>query len=268
VLLDYCPYTLAQFDAVCYRICPKGRTFCLLIMTAGRPITAHPGAVYALAHQLFLDFQSLIDGSFRAQFDAAAFEEHYASVDGSELGEIQIREGQLKNKRGSIHQRNLELSDLSMRREWLISKTYDASMKAVKVPGRPAILESILNAQSPKEIRKICRDSHITKSIRLCSGEIKAVSICTWPISLGSVLPKYLSDYANAFLAAKRHNRFPRSTRPTSQRKRLWFLSRALAGAVYGWRVRTAINLVGSKTPDQIFEESRSGKPKRKQSRA
>lgn len=72
-----------------------------------------------------------------------------------------------------------------------------------------------------------------------------------------------LGQYACEFIAARKDTRFLRSTdRPTSRLKQLWFLSRALAGALYGVGTRTAMNLVGSMRPEQMFEESREGKPR------
>jgi len=85
----------------------------------------------------------------------------------------------------------------------------------------------------------------------------------TWPIDPSSMLPTYLSKHATTFVASKNDKRYPHSDRPSSRAKQLWFVSRSLAGAVYGVSIRTAINLVGSKRPDEMFEESRSGKPPR-----
>jgi hypothetical protein len=62
--------------------------------------------------------------------------------------------------------------------------------------------------------------------------------------------------------------RFPRcdvKLRPTNRLKQFWFLSRALAGAAFGYRTRTSINLVGSLRPEQTFEESHAAKPVRRQ---
>lgn len=76
-----------------------------------------------------------------------------------------------------------------------------------------------------------------------------------------------MSQFAEEFVEAKRDPRYPRSNRPSNQLKQLWFLSRALAGAVYGVKTRTAINLVGSMRPERVFHESRDGKPARKRGR-
>ena len=70
-------------------------------------------------------------------------------------------------------------------------------------------------------------------------GETRLVVASKWPISVTSPLPMYLSQYADEFIAAKKDPRFPRSGRPTSQLKQFWFLSRVLAGALYGIKPRT-----------------------------
>jgi hypothetical protein len=95
-------------------------------------------------------------------------------------------------------------------------------------------------------------------------GRVEILDLPAWPISMGSVLPMYLTKHAVEFIAAKKDRRFPRSGRPSSRLKQLWFLSRALAGAIFGMKTRTAINIVGSKRPEQVFEESRAAKPLRR----
>jgi hypothetical protein len=88
-----------------------------------------------------------------------------------------------------------------------------------------------------------------------------------WPIPAGSTLPTYLSEYAEQYIAALHDRRFPRcdtATRPTNRLKQFWFLSHALAGALYGVTTRTAMNLVGSLRPEEIFQVSRDAKPKRR----
>src|SRR5713226_7987796 len=91
----------------------------------------------------------------------------------------------------------------------------------------------------------------------------RMIEVSAWPIAAGSVLPAYLAQHAAEFIAAKSDARFPRSDRPSTKLKQLWFLSRALAGAVFGVRTRTAINLVGAKNPERIFREARAGKGER-----
>ena len=123
---------------------------------------------------------------------------------------------------------------------------------------------------TPEEIRALCQDAFMTRIITVGSETREVEEYPAWPIAVGSVVPGYLSKYAEEFVAAKRDPRFPRcdvSRRPTNLCKQLWFLARALAGAVLGIKTRTAINLVGSTRPEGIFDYSRQAKPKRKPSK-
>jgi len=90
----------------------------------------------------------------------------------------------------------------------------------------------------------------------------------TWVADSGWEHPPHLPvQYAEQYVAALNDPRFPTcdtSKRSSTRLKQLWFLSRALAGAVFGVKPRTAINLVGSMRPEQVFQEARAGKPARK----
>jgi hypothetical protein len=101
-------------------------------------------------------------------------------------------------------------------------------------------------------------------------SETRDVEIPAWPIPVGSTFPGYLAQYAEQYVAALHDPRFPQcnvASRPSTKLKQFWFLSRALAGALFGITTRTAINLVGSLRPEQLFEESRDAKLRRKQRR-
>ncbi len=155
---------------------------------------------------------------------------------------------------------------------WLLAIRQDFRQRAgeeatrqLKVPGETEIITQLLEAETPDQVRKICEDASTQVNCEIAPGIFKELTLLNWPIPAGSPLPGYLSQYASEFIAARKDARFPRSTdRPTCRLKQLWFLSRALAGALYGISARTAINLVGSMRPEQIFEESRDGKPARR----
>jgi len=98
----------------------------------------------------------------------------------------------------------------------------------------------------------------------------REIEVPAWPIAVGSSLPTYMAQYAEQYVAALSDPRFPRAStfqRPSTRLKQFWFLSRALAGALYGVSTRTAINLVGSLRPEETAERSRFGKPERKRMR-
>jgi hypothetical protein len=60
-----------------------------------------------------------------------------------------------------------------------------------------------------------------------------------------------LTHYAEDLIAAMEYRLFPRSERPFSNIKRLWFLSRALAAAHLKVKLSTALNMVTAETPEE-----------------
>ena len=177
----------------------------------------------------------------------------------------EIQSGRLKESEAGNWLRNAEESQLFVNRDWLRELAAEKAMKVLKIRGEPEFISDLLQAETPEQVSKICDDAFSVVVREVQPGVMRELKLPNLPISVGSVLPSYLSQYASAFIAAKRDPRFPKSTnRPSSRLKQLWFISRALAGALFGLSTRTAINLVGSKRPDEIFEESRAGKTMRK----
>jgi hypothetical protein len=232
-------------------------------MTAGRPKQSDPGTLYAFAHQLYWDFRRIDEGYERSQVDKkthmkllerAKEEKIELTADQkSNLARIlneEIEDGRVKRSARKRRMAELEESQLSATRNWGIGEAEHMAQVQLRVPGEPAMVDTLLRAKTAKRIRQICKDSE------------------NWPISVQSVLPHYLSQYASEFVVAKSDPRFPQSIRPSSRFKQLWFLSRALAGAIHGYETRTAINLVGSQRPEQAFEKLRSAKPKRNRTKS
>jgi len=244
-------------------------------MTAGRKRKADPGALYAFAHQFYWDFKRLAEGSFRWRLDKKEYERLAADADslpltndhklrlGKQVAE-EVKAGKVKEGERAERLRLLEETDLVVTRDWARMEAADASRKQLRIPGEPDVLAALLRARTPEQIRRVCKDALVPRTIEVEPGRYKQLEMPNWPIPVGSMLPKYLAQYAAEFIAAKGDPRFPRSSRPTTSPKQWWFLSRALAGALYGVEVRTAINLVGSKRPEQTFKESRAAKPARR----
>jgi hypothetical protein len=144
------------------------------------------------------------------------------------------------------------------------------SEREVKIPAEPKLVNKLLSAATPEEIAKICSGAFVSVNEKSFSGEPIQVLRSNWPISDGSLLPSSLTQYAAQFLEAKRDTRFPKSERPTTRKKQMWFLSVALAGAVCGVRTRTAINRIGSFMPEhnqdlaQLAQKSRTSKKTKK----
>jgi hypothetical protein len=132
------------------------------------------------------------------------------------------------------------------------------SRSLVRVPGEPKIIDKLLKADSPDRIRKLCDGAFLPpQQFTDENGEVYKVPRPAWPISGESLLPKCLSDHAEQFIEARKDSRFPKSGRPTSRLKQLWFLSRALSGAVHGIATRTVINQIGSVRPDEVVKLSK-----------
>jgi hypothetical protein len=121
-----------------------------------------------------------------------------------------------------------------------------------RTPGDPDVLRQLLDPnQNPEQLRQLSKTD---------AGN--------WPISLGSMFPEDLGKHAESWIKALNDPRFPggRSSqkRPSNERKQLWFLARALAGTVYGIEPSTAVAVVGSMRPEELFIE---GQRKRRRNR-
>ncbi len=247
-------------------------------MPIGRPKIADAGTVYSFAHQFYWDFRRIQEGYSRWKYDQEEYERAIREVDAYNLGlsESQkvalvqvvrkdVEAGRLAPAEKMSRLRELGIANLAATREWLKVEVGELVRTQIKVPGKPEVIEALLNAETSEAVQNICTDAVASRTVEVRPGVKKELTIPNWPIPAGSVLPMYLAENAAQFIAAKNDPRFPKSTtRPSSKLKQLWFLSRALAGALYGISVRTSINLVGSKRPDEMFEESRAGKSIRK----
>jgi hypothetical protein len=249
-------------------------------MSAGRPKKVDPGTLYVFAHQFYWDLRGIGEGHFRWRYDDEEYKRLTSEIDSQEvqldyhqqvaLAKAVVREvheGHLPEDQMKSRLLEMKESNLEVTREWLHREAAEMARKQERVPGKPEVITALLKAQTPEEVRGICSDAFVQKFVQIEPGIIRQITVSNWSISSASVLPMYLTQYASEFLAAKNDTRFPASNRATSQLKQLWFLSRALAGALYGVKTRTAINLVGSKRPEEVFKDSRAAKSLRKQKR-
>jgi hypothetical protein len=253
-------------------------------MLAGRPQKADPGEVYAFAHLFYWDFRRLSEGTARWLFD----EEKYRALEkqaleaeieltkdqrvrAREATEEEIARGILREEDRENRIRGIQEIERFATRDTLLRDASEQSRKRVNVPGEREVIELLLNPKAtPEQIRELCKNSTMKRVMTVESGKKEELEVSAWPISAASTLPTYLSEFAEQYIEALNDPRFPDCTvteRPTNRLKQFWFLSRALAGALYGVKTRTAINLVGSLRPEQIFQETRDGKPARKRQR-
>jgi hypothetical protein len=254
-------------------------------MGAGRPQKADPGSLYAFAHQFYWDFRRIADGTPRWRIDAQKQKQLEVELDQKSDAQLreegrldresrvedEIRSGVLKEDQREIRLREIEEAEIPVTREWLRRCIADDAREEHRYRGEPEVIDALLDPKTtPERVRDICKEAVMSRTVEVAPGVVKEVEVPAWPIPPGSPFPGYLSQYAEQYVKALHHPRFPRcdaSTRPSSQLKQFWFLSRALAGALFGVTTRTAINLVGSLRPEQIFEESRGAKAARKQRR-
>ena len=247
-------------------------------MPAGRPKRVDPQTLYVFAHQLYWDLRRLAEGSYRWRLNQQKYKRLLAEIERTQLSDEQkssvkhhvekeIRAGRLKEEEKQSRLRDEEDGLLRATHEGHRIEAADEASERLKIPGEPDVLRALLRARTPKQVRRIYEDAFVTREVEVEPGRRESMVVPNWPLSAGSVLPSRLSRHAEEFVAALRDRRFPRSGRPSNQLKQLWFLSRALAGAIFGIKARTAINLVGSRRPEQIFEESRAGKPVRRKRR-
>lgn len=246
-------------------------------MGAGRKRLADPGTLYTFAHQFYWDFRRLAEGRTRWVRDEAKIQEFKRErkslnipKEAADRVEEEILAGALPASRRQQRRRELEYHLASVLPLWPFIEQED-SMKEVKIPGEPEVIKELLNpAISPARIRELCASATMKRSIEIEPGIKKEIDYPAWPIPVGSTFPTYLSQYAEQFVSALNDSRYPRcdvSIRPSNRLKQFWFLSRSLAGALYGVKTRTAINLVGSLRPEEAFKESRGAKPVRKRVR-
>lgn len=103
------------------------------------------------------------------------------------------------------------------------------------------ILDGLLTLRSAAQVRRFCDEQFKPDQMAVVDplGEDEVTYI-----KLRDPLAELLTFHAEAFISALRDNRFPKSSRKSSRKKRLWFLARVLAGAKYGLKARTAIDRI------------------------
>jgi len=246
-------------------------------MGAGRKRLADPGTLYTFAHLFYWDFRRIAEGGRRWVRDKVKLQESERErrslnipKEAAKKAEEEIQAGLIPASKRQRRRRELEHQLASVLPLWPFVAQEEA-IREVKIPGEPEVIEELLNPKtSPARIRELCREASMKRVIEVQPGVKREVDYRAWPIPVGSTFPTYLAQYAEQYVAALHDPRYPGcdvSVRPSNRLKQFWFLSRALAGALYGVKTRTAINLVGSLRPEESFEESRAAKPARKRIR-
>jgi hypothetical protein len=248
-------------------------------MSAGRPKKVDPGTLYSFAHQFYWDFRRLSEGRRRWRVNKARYDQLTKEIDNMRLIDDEdrmrhekmideeIQTGRLAPSQREEKLRDIQEVELSVKRQFYEEQALFEAQQEIRIPGERDVIDVLLNPNTtPAEIRELCKEAIMTRTVQIRPGLHHEVEVPAWPIQLGSTLPTYLSEYAEQYILALNDPRFPScdmSARPSTRLKQFWFLSRALAGALYGVKTRTAINLVGSLRPEEVFNESRDAKPAR-----
>jgi hypothetical protein len=189
-----------------------------------------------------------------------------------EMIDNEIRAGVLEENQRETRHREIEEAEIPVTREWLRRCIAEDAREELRFPGEPEVINALLDPKTtPERVCDICKEAFMSRRVEVEPGVFKEVeAFPAWPLPPGSTLPGYLSEFAEQYVDALHDPRFPHcdvSARPLTRYKQFWFLSRALAGALFGIKTRTAINLVGSLRPDQMFEQSRRATPTRQRRR-
>jgi hypothetical protein len=251
-------------------------------MGAGRPRKVDPGSLYAMAHMFYWELRMIDEGTRRWRFIPEKYQQLTEGLDElplvddedrlrhAQIVDEEIRTGRLEPGRREERLRDIEDGELFVRRDSYRREAAEEARMEIKVPGERDVIDTLLDrSTTAEEVRALCKDALMTRTVKL-GTETREIEIPAWPIHVGSTLPGYLSQYAEQHVAALNDPRFPRCdvrARPSTRLKQLWFISRALAGALFGVKTRTTINLVGSLRPEEVFEDSRNAKPERKRMR-
>jgi hypothetical protein len=250
-------------------------------MPAGRRPLARRGTQFAFASDFYWDFRRLDEGRPYTRFDREKFEAIRRAFEKRLARGRRLRI--FDNQRDAVHrfvdqeillgrldparrrEREQELLDSHqlVNRFWFLHVKSEETRTIERDPAKPEVVDALLQAETPECVREICTDAYLIEIGEVKPGVRGEVQIPNWPIAHGSMLPTYLSHYATEIIAAKRERRFPKSARPSSRRRQMWFLSCALAGALYGVAPRTAINLIGSARPKEPSENSHAIKTSR-----
>jgi hypothetical protein len=249
--------------------------------TRGPKPKVSPAELHFWAQEFYHDLRGLAEGSSRVWFDQNRFDRSLKDIQLIELSaderdrlrmdiDEDIQAGRVGENDQEAQLRVRIEDHLFMKRECLRQNAAEESQAIKNVPGDPQVLKSLLRAKTAQRVRQICKDAFVVRSVEFRHGDYRQFTVANWPMARGngSMFPEYLSRHAEQFIAARNDSRFPRSNRPSSQPKQLWFLSRALAGALFKVTTRTAVNLIGSLRPDEMFEESRAAKRARRRTKS
>lgn len=230
-----------------------------------KPVSPH--GLFAIADFFYSDLLGLAEGRSEVWFDRNQYRREFKTLvakplllDSTTDAEIDlfvqkdIIEGRLpeSKRKKAIAERVQDA--LFFEGQKRIRPLVERATKQQKFALDKELLSALLSSESPEEIMAISKSAFVKVWREVRDGDFRTVNVPDWPIRYGSTLPMYLEKYAEQFIAAKADSRYPKSNRPSSIRKQLWFLAQALAGACCGISTRTAINLLSASRPNEDYD--------------
>lgn len=146
-------------------------------MPAGRPSLAHAGTLYAFANDFYWDLRRLDEGRPYMRIDRARFETIEREVDKRlergrklrvfahqhdairRLVDDEIQDGRLEPTNREQRVRALVENQQHLNRHWFLRVKAEESTTVEQIPGKPAVVDALLEARTADRIRKICADA-------------------------------------------------------------------------------------------------------------
>ncbi len=157
-------------------------------MAAGRPKKTDPGTLYFFAHLFYWDFRSLGAGYYRWRTDEKEYQRLVSEIEKEPVQlsheekahlakcvEEEVRAGRVKEADKEARLRDLEASQLFVTHDWLLREAAEKARKQLRVPGEPDVLKALLQAKTSEEIRSICEDAFVSRTIQVAPGVTKDV---------------------------------------------------------------------------------------------
>ena len=224
------------------------------------------GALYKTVRAFYSEFLDLAGLRTHWEFDYKSYEalkavtREISDEDRTkfEQREEMIRVGLLSRSERQKRYRQLEEDMEWARRERTLNFAYERSRRKTKPRAEPDVIRELLAATEPERVREICETRLGPVMVSVFNPRTMKSRRQRAPVRKHFL--KSLSHYAERFISAKNHAKFPHGRpRSTLQLEQLWFLSRAVAAATRGSELHSALKL-GAKRPEQRLAESRTAK--------
>jgi hypothetical protein len=206
---------------------------------------------------LYHEFLELSGEAVPFRFDRAKYErlkKVRADLTGKEKTKFEEREEMIGNGRLTPAQREAKFRrlerDVALARDLrACDLAYSSSRTKAERRAKPEAIQNLLEATKPEQVHEICNT--LLGPVKYRVFDPRTLKSLKKRLTVYGDFSETISYYAEQFIAAKNHARYPHGrVRNSTMKERLWFLSRAIAGAAHERDIGTAIRLLGSKRPE------------------